>query len=133
MALSIDTVTHLVYDADRLWLSVIDHIDQQPPWATAGVGLKQLHKWLVQTFWEFDPVPGPAEAHAIWFTMFTDAGWTHGPIIDGAAKEHPWVQPHQDLSDDEKKQQNIYTSILNSMRDGWTDQELEDLVNTGIL
>jgi hypothetical protein len=58
---------------------------------------------------------GPEESHKSWLAEKEAAGWTYGEVKDAKAKTHPCMRPYAELSDAQKRKDDIYVSTVRAM------------------
>lgn len=55
---------------------------------------------------------GPEQSHESWLKEKADTGWKYGPVKDPEKKEHPCFVPYSELSEAQKKKDEIFVGVV---------------------
>lgn len=55
------------------------------------------------------------ESHQNWVDFKVEEGWEYGPVKDLEAKTHPCLVPYEDLPEDQRKKDALFTAIVDAL------------------
>lgn len=58
----------------------------------------------------------PSDSHVNWMKEKLEQGWKFGPVKDEAKKEHPCLVPYDDLPEEQKMKDKLFTTIVNAFK-----------------
>ncbi|UTC29848.1 hypothetical protein BAJUN_02180 [Bajunvirus bajun] len=59
---------------------------------------------------------GPEQSHESWSAERIADGWRFGEEKDPEAKTHPCLVPYAELSDAQRRKDDVYVAVVNAMR-----------------
>lgn len=66
-------------------------------------------------FHQNKPDRGPSASHASWMLEKLRAGWKYGPVKDTEKKEHPSLVDYDELPQEERAKDFIFTAIVKTL------------------
>ena len=85
--------------------------DQAPPWqkesAKSGVIGVATNEYT------------PQQSHESWMTLKLSQGWVYGDTKDADKKTHPCLVPYDQLSEDQRYKDELFTIVVKAMLDGF--------------
>ena len=113
MSLSIEAIARVCHEANRAYCLELGD-DSQPPWdeapdwqkQSAAEGVKAVH---------LNPDRTPRESHEGWMDQKASDGWQWGPEKDAAKKTHPCMVPYDELPEDQRVKDELFTGIARAL------------------
>jgi hypothetical protein len=62
-----------------------------------------------------NPNAGPEGSHNSWLAEKERAGWKYGPTKDPEKKEHPCFKPYNELPQEQRAKDYIFTAIVHAL------------------
>lgn len=59
----------------------------------------------------------PKELHESWMAHKLEDGWEHGEIKNAIAKTHPCLVPYEELDEDQKLKDKVFSAIVKAFKD----------------
>ena len=88
----------------------------QPEWGEAPFWQKiESVRTGVRFLWD-NPKATPEDNHAEWLELKRKEGWKYGPVKDPEKKEHPCFLPYDQLPEEQKMKDTIFTTIVRMMQ-----------------
>jgi hypothetical protein len=85
-----------------------------PAWDEAEPWMRE--STIASVRWRIANPSAPASAeHERWMKEKRDAGWTHGPVRDDAAKIHPMLVEYEQLSEDERRKDALIIAVIDAL------------------
>lgn len=63
-----------------------------------------------------NPEAGNSAQHEAWLKDKEAEGWVYGPVKDPIKKEHPCMVPYDELPEEQKKKDALFSSIVNALK-----------------
>ena len=112
MVLTIGQIAELCHETNRIYCQLIGDMSQ-PTWGAAP-------QWQMDSaiagvkFHLENPNADPSRSHEEWLMHKLAAGWKVGPVKDVEKKEHPCCVPYDELPEEQKIKDTLFTSIVNA-------------------
>jgi len=58
----------------------------------------------------------PEQSHESWLKLKESEGWVYGEIKDPVKKEHPCMRPYNELPEDQRMKDYLFSGIVNSLK-----------------
>ena len=102
----IEEIAKACHDANRAYCKS-NGDDSQPTWGKAQKWQKDSAMNGVRNILE-NPDAKPEDSHKSWLAEKEADGWKYGEVKDADKKEHPCFVPYDELSDEQKKKDEIF-------------------------
>jgi hypothetical protein len=79
---------------------------------------------LMNKMWQFPHGMSDDYCHLVWYNNMIDMGWTYGPTYSFEQKLHPSMVPFNELPDDEKIKDAIWSGIVYALYPYYTEETL---------
>ena len=109
----VEKIAMICHTANRAYCESIGD-DSQPPWFDAPEWQKESAIAGVLAIMD-SPGMTPEQSHESWMKQKIDDGWKWGPVKNPDLMEHPCIVPYEELPEDQKKKDRIFTSIVKAM------------------
>lgn len=107
-------IAEICHEANRALTRHTRDVPLQPPWHEAP--FEMIESSIAGVKWRLGNLDAPASAqHDEWMRSKAAAGWTIGPKKDAALKEHPAMVPYEQLPDDVKQKDALFTAIVRAL------------------
>lgn len=107
----IENIAIVCHEANRGYqiANPIEGIPTAPPWIffdeAQQAGVKQGVRKALEG-------ATPKQLHESWLKFKTDAGWKYGEQKDEVAKTHPCMVPYEELSEDNRIKDDLFSAIV---------------------
>jgi hypothetical protein len=113
--MSPDAIAEVCHEANRAITRHTKDVPVQPEWSAAPEEMRTSCIGGVE--WRLANPDAPASAqHDEWMRAKLADGWKLGPVKDAERKEHPALIPYEQLSDDVKRKDAVFTAIVLALR-----------------
>lgn len=111
--LLIESIARVCHEANRAYCQTLgdnNHLswDDSPEWVREPVRSGVQHALN-------NPNQTPEEVHETWLSHKTDDGWIYGPTKDPVAKTHPCCVPYSQLSENDRRKDLLFLSVVRAM------------------
>lgn len=104
-------IARLAHQLNKEYCSVILDDNSQPDWSDAPEWQKESAINGVKMFLT-NPDATPEDSHKNWYDFKKKDGWKFGPVKDPIKKEHPCMMPYEELPDDQKVKDSLYSNTV---------------------
>lgn len=114
--MSPEAIAEVCHEANRAITRHTKDVPVQPAWADAPEDMRTSSIHGVR--WRLEHPHAPASAqHDEWMRAKLADGWTLGPVRDATAKTHPALVPYDQLPDNVKDKDAVFTAIVLALSD----------------
>jgi hypothetical protein len=108
-----EQIAEAAHEMNRLWCRA--HGDMSHlPWADAPDWQRESILAGVQAIIA-NPYLTPCQSHRNWMDRKIADGWTWGEVKDVDAKTHPCIMPYEDLPDEQRAKDLIFTEVVKTL------------------
>jgi hypothetical protein len=108
----IQSIAKVCHEANRAYCQSIED-NSQLSWEEAPAWQRQSAENGVR-FHLAHPDAKPSHSHEEWLKEKEAAGWKYGPIKDPDKKEHPCFVPYDQLPEEQKRKDALFTAIVHA-------------------
>lgn len=106
-------IAAVCHEANRMYCLTLGDTSQVS-WMEAPTWQRESAISGVQ-FRRANPSTSSAEMHAQWLARKCDEGWKYGLVKDAEQKVHPCYLPYDDLPDEEKRKDRLFSAIYDAL------------------
>lgn len=106
-------IARIAHEANRAYCKTIGD-DSQPAWEDAPDWQKDSAESGV-VFHVTNPDAGPSGSHENWMKVKEEDGWVYGETKDPEAKTHPCMVPYDQLPEEQRIKDYIFTAIVHAL------------------
>jgi len=106
-------IARICHEANKAYCMTIGdnsqlHWDEAPEWArtSAIAGVMAI---------KASPNLTPERSHEGWLKHKREDGWKYGPVKDPVKKEHPCFVPYNDLPQEQRMKDHLFTTIVKTL------------------
>jgi len=111
--MTIEQIAKIAHEVNRAYCQSL-HDYSQKPWDDAPEWQKKSAINGVKYHLD-DPDVTPEESHENWRNQKYMEGWKHSPVKDEAKKEHPCMVMYEDLPQDQKAKDYIFSAVVKQL------------------
>lgn len=122
MKLNEDQIAQVAHEVNRAYCDAMgddsqDRWEHSPDWqkSSAVDGVRHLQE---------NPLVTPRELHENWMRDKQEDGWAYGDYKDPDRKKHPCMIPYQDLPQDDKVKDYLFSAVVKVLTE--INEETED-------
>ena len=112
--MTIEQIAEVAYGANKVYCETIGDFSFDR-WVEAPDWQKETLVNGVQ-FHLDHPDAGQEDYHNSWLAEKLKAGWKYGEVKDPEKKEHPCCLPYDNLPDEQKVKDALFTGIVNALK-----------------
>lgn len=109
-----EEIAKVCHDANKSYCEAIGDLSQKS-WDEAEDWQRESAIKGVQ-FKLDNPEAGNSAQHEAWLKDKEAEGWVYGPVKDPIKKEHPCMVPYDELPEEQKKKDALFSSIVNALK-----------------
>lgn len=110
-ALRVQQIARVCHEANRAWC-VANGDTSQPTWDDAPDWQRESAQLGVRAALKGAT---PEQSHEGWTRHKLEQGWTYGPVKDPEAKQHPCLVPYDELPEEQRLKDVLFTSIVRAL------------------
>lgn len=112
--MKIEEIAKVCHDANKSYCEAIGDLSQKS-WDEAEDWQRESAIKGVE-FKLDNPEAGNSAQHEAWLKDKDAEGWVYGPVKDPVKKEHPCMVPYDELPEEQKKKDALFSSIVNALK-----------------
>jgi len=109
-----EEIAKVCHDANKSYCEAIGDLSQKS-WDEAEDWQRESAIKGVQ-FKLDNPEAGNSAQHEAWLKDKDAEGWVYGPVKDPDKREHPCMVPYDELPEEQKKKDALFSSIVNALK-----------------
>ncbi|MCC6867055.1 MAG: hypothetical protein IT280_12945 [Ignavibacteria bacterium] len=109
-----EEIAKVCHDANKSYCEAIGDLSQKS-WDEAEDWQRESAIKGVE-FKQDNPEAGNSAQHEAWLKDKEAEGWVYGPVKDPIKKEHPCMVPYDELPEEQKKKDALFSSIVNALK-----------------
>lgn len=106
-------IARVAHEANRAYCASIGD-NSQLPWDEAPDWQRQSAMAGVMAI-KADPRRTPEQSHEGWLEHKRAEGWRWGPVKDPDKKEHPCFCPYNELAEDQRVKDHLFTAVVKAL------------------
>lgn len=111
--MNVEKIAEQCHEINRAWCMVNGDFSQ-PSWAAAPDWQKESAIKGVEFHLSGDKTP--EQSHESWMEEKVRTGWVYGEVKDPELKTHPCLVPYDELPQDQKVKDALFTAIVDSYK-----------------
>ena len=112
----VEMIARVCHEANRAYQTALGEEVISDPWDDQDEETRESARDGVRNALQNGALPG--QSHENWIKFKTEAGWTWGPKKDFEAKTHPDLVPFDELPEDQKTKDYLFTGIVRALASG---------------
>jgi hypothetical protein len=109
--MKVEDIAEACHEANRVLQRALDE-PVNPPWVEAP---EELRRSVVNGVENALRGATPEESHENWLKFKEAEGWSYGETKDFEARTHPCFAPYDELPEDQKVKDHLFTSIVRTL------------------
>ncbi|MGE0451091.1 MAG: RyR domain-containing protein [Vicinamibacterales bacterium] len=108
-----ERVARVAHEANRAYCVTLGDLSQ-PAWDEAAQWIRSSAVNGV-LFHAANPEAGPEASHQSWLKQKQAEGWVYGPEKDPVTRTHPCFRPYDELPEEQRRKDHLFTAIVRSL------------------
>jgi hypothetical protein len=110
----VNNAASVAHSANRAYCRALGDFSQ-PDWGEAPYWQVETVRNGIRFAWEH-PDATPEDSHKSWMEQKVREGWKYGEKKDVEKKEHPYMVPYDQLSEEQQMKDKIFVAIARAMK-----------------